>query len=74
LTLYPWYIEPLPMVFWHPTHGILNPLPMAFLPPYSREALTISGTYPWSFWPQIFYSGQPSHGGDRETFEVMTST
>jgi hypothetical protein len=23
---------------------------------------------------QIFYSGQPSHDGDRKTFEVMTST
>ena len=24
--------------------------------------------------PEIFHSGQPSHGGDRKTFEVMTST
>ena len=23
---------------------------------------------------QIFHSGQPSHGDDRTTFEVMTST
>jgi hypothetical protein len=23
---------------------------------------------------QIFHSGQPSHGGDRQVFEVMTST
>jgi hypothetical protein len=23
---------------------------------------------------QIFHNGQPSHGGDRKTFEVMTST
>ena len=23
---------------------------------------------------QMFHSGQPSHGGDRKTFEVMTST
>jgi hypothetical protein len=23
---------------------------------------------------QIFYNGQPSHGGDRTIFEVMTST
>jgi len=36
--------------------------------------LTTSGTYPWSFVTQIFYSGQPSHGGDRKTFEVTTST
>jgi hypothetical protein len=56
-SLYPWYFDPsthgilnpLPMVYWHPTHGILNPLPMVFLPPYSREDLTTSGTYPWSF-------------------------
>jgi len=36
--------------------------------------LTTSGTYPWSFETHIFHSGQPSHGGDRGTFEVMTST
>ena len=34
-----------------------------------REVLTTSGTYPWSFVTQIFHSGQPSHGGDRKTFE-----
>jgi hypothetical protein len=28
---------------------------------------------PWSFVTQIFHYGQPSHGGDRNTFEVMTS-
>jgi hypothetical protein len=39
-----------------------------------RELLAISGTYPWSFVTQIFHNGQPSHGGDRKTFEVMTST
>jgi len=39
-----------------------------------REVLTTSGTYPWSFVTQIFHDGQPSHGGDRKTFEVMTST
>ena len=33
-----------------------------------------SGTYPWSFVTQIFHSGQPSHGGDCKTFEVMNST
>ena len=26
------------------------------------------------FVTQIFDNGQPSHGGDRKTFEVMTST
>ena len=39
-----------------------------------REVFTTSGTYPWSVVTQIFHSGQPSHGGDRKTFEVMTST
>ena len=36
--------------------------------------LTTSGTYPWSFVTQIFQNGQPSHGGGRKIFEVMTST
>ena len=39
-----------------------------------REVFTTSGTYPWSFIKQIFHNGQPSRGGDRKTFEVMTST
>ena len=39
-----------------------------------REVFTTSGTHPWSFVTQIFHSGQPSHGGDHNTFEVMTST
>ena len=39
-----------------------------------RDVLTTSGTYPWSFVIQIFHNGQPSHGSDRKTFEVMTST
>ena len=34
---------------------------------------TTCGTYPWSFVTQIFHNGQPSHGGDRTIFEVMTS-
>jgi len=36
---------------------------------------TTSGTYPWSFVTHIpvFHNGQPSHGGDCKTFEVMTS-
>jgi hypothetical protein len=38
-----------------------------------REVLTTSGRYPWSFLTQIIHSGQPSRGGDRKTFEVMTS-
>jgi hypothetical protein len=39
-----------------------------------REVFTTSGTYPWSFVTQIFHNGQPSHGGDRNIFEVITST
>ena len=38
------------------------------------EVLTTSVIYSRSFVPEIFHSGQPSHGGDRKTFEVMTST
>jgi len=34
--------------------------------------LTTSGTYQWSFVTQIFHSGQPSHGGNRNAFKVMT--
>jgi len=33
-----------------------------------------SGTYPWLFETQIFHNGGPNHGGDRKSFEVMTST
>jgi len=33
-----------------------------------REVFTTSGTYPWSFVTQIFYHGQPSHGGDHKIF------
>jgi hypothetical protein len=39
-----------------------------------REVFVTSGTYPWSCVTQIFHNGQPSHGGDRNIFEVMTST
>ena len=35
---------------------------------------TTSGTYPWSFVTQIFHNVQPSHDGDRNILEVMTST
>jgi len=37
------------------------------------DVFTINGTYPWSFVTRIFHNGQPSHGGERTTFEVMTS-
>ena len=40
----------------------------------AQEVLTTSGTYPWSFLTKIFHNGQPRYGGDRKTFEVMTST
>jgi len=30
--------------------------------------------YSWSLVTQIFHTGQPSHGYDRLTFEVMTWT
>jgi hypothetical protein len=39
-----------------------------------QDVFTTRGTYPWSFVTQIFHNGQPSHGDDRKTFEVMTST
>ena len=39
-----------------------------------QEVFTTSGTYPWSFMTQIFHNDLPSHGGDRKTFEVMTTT
>jgi hypothetical protein len=38
------------------------------------EVFTTSGPYPWSFVTHIFHNRQPSHGGDRTFFEVMTST
>ena len=38
-----------------------------------REVFTTSGTYVL-FVTQIFHNGQPCHGDDRKTFEVMTST
>ena len=37
-----------------------------------REVFTTSGTYPWSFVIQIFHNGQPSHGGDRNIFELFS--
>jgi hypothetical protein len=39
-----------------------------------REVFMTSGTYLWSFVTEIFHSGQPSHGGVRKIYEVMTST
>jgi hypothetical protein len=39
-----------------------------------REVFSTSWTYLWSFVTQIFHNGQPIYGGDRKTFEVMTST
>ena len=34
---YPWYSDPLPMVYQPHSHGILTPLPMEYQPPL----------YPW---------------------------
>ena len=36
--------------------------------------LTTSGTYMWSYVTQRIHSGQLSHGGDHNTFEMTTST
>jgi hypothetical protein len=35
----------------------------------NREVFATNGTYPWSFVTKIFLNGQPSHGGDRKTFD-----
>jgi len=37
-----------------------------------RDVLTTRGTHSRSFVTHIFHNGQPSHCGDRKTFEVMT--
>ena len=39
-----------------------------------QEVFTTSEAYPWWFVTQIFRNSQPSHGGNRKIFEVMTST
>ena len=39
-----------------------------------REVFTTRGTNPWWFVTYIFHTGQLSHGGDRKTYEMMTST
>ena len=79
---YPWYFDPS-------IYGILTPLPMVYWTPYPwyiespthvifTSLLKGNVDDKWNIfvviWPQIFYSDQPSHGGDRGTFEVMTST
>ncbi len=38
-----------------------------------QEVLATGGTYPWPFVTQIFHSGQPNHGCDHNTFELMIS-
>jgi hypothetical protein len=40
VTLYPWYLDPYPLYFDSPTHGISYPLSMVFLTPL-----------PVGFWP-----------------------
>ena len=52
---------------------VINPV-ISHVRGKEREVFTTSGTDPWSFVTHIFHKGQPSHGGDRKTFEVMTST
>ena len=39
-----------------------------------RRVFKTNGTYMWSFVTQIFHSSEPSHGVDRNIFEVMAST
>jgi hypothetical protein len=39
-----------------------------------RKVLTTSGTFPWSSVTQIFHSSQPSHGGNRKTFDLFLLT
>jgi len=36
-----------------------------------REVYMTSGTYAWSFVTQIFHNGQPSHGSDCKTVDVI---
>jgi len=38
------------------------------------EVFATSGTYSWSFVTQIFNKVQPSHGCDRNIFEIMSGT
>ena len=38
-----------------------------------RKGLGRVGTFPLSSVTQIVHSGEQNHGGDRKTFEVMTS-
>jgi hypothetical protein len=51
---------------------IVFPFVLFFLP----IIVTKYGTYMWLFLTQMFRNGRknPEHGGDRKTFEVMTST
>ena len=56
LNPYPWYCD-LSMVFWPPTHSILNPLPMVFWTPYpwymKPPTHGILTPYPWYIEPFI---------------------
>jgi hypothetical protein len=57
------------------THRVNLVTNLVISPEWGKDlvVLTTSGTYPWSFVTQIFNKGQPSHGGDRKTFQVMTT-
>jgi hypothetical protein len=55
----------------HSFNLVTNPV-ISYETGKNREVFLKSGTYPWSFVTQIFHSCQPSQGGDRKMFEVMT--
>ena len=56
------------------SRDILIKIPMLSHESGKDREVFASGTYPWSFVTHIFHNNQPSHCGDRKTFEVMTST
>ena len=65
--IYPWYFDPLPMVYrtpytWYvepPTHDILNLLSMA----YRTPIYGLSNPLPMVFWaPYPWYIDPPIHG------------
>ena len=68
------YIETYATAANHPMPSILKVCCVVLLCGlFGVRRFATSGTYPWSFVRQIFHTGQPSHGGDRKTFEAMIS-
>ena len=58
------------MVYRHPTHGILTPLPMVCRPPYpwyfDLSSHGILTSYPWYFDPLFpWYIDPPTHGASK---------